>query len=79
MAALTTDAAKETKQLRQVLLDNGQYKLRSEAAMDAIRQFALKYSVKGSSIERVRKAIGEATKKSGKTLSQTIVEMRAET
>ncbi|MBI2142981.1 hypothetical protein HYU20_01415 [Candidatus Woesearchaeota archaeon] len=78
MAALTTDAAKETKQLRQVLLDNGQYKLKSEAAMDAIRQFALKYGVKGSSIERVRKFMAEANRKSGKTLSQTIVEMRAE-
>ncbi len=78
MAALTTDAAKETKQLRQVLLDKGQHKLRSEAAVDAIRQFALKYSVKGSSIERVRKFMAEANRKSGKTLSQTIVEMRAE-
>lgn len=78
MAALTTDAAKETKQLGQVLLDKGQHKLSSEAAMDAIRQFALKYSVKGSSIERVRKFMAEANRKSGKTLSQTIVEMRDE-
>lgn len=78
MAALTIDAAKEAKQLRQVLLDREQYKSRSEAAMDAIRLFALKYSVKGSSIERVRKFMAEANRKSGKTLSQTIVEMRDE-
>lgn len=73
-----TDAAKETKQLRQVLLDKGQYKLGSEVAMDAIRQFALKYGAKASSIGRVRKFMAEANRKSGKTLSQTIVEMRAE-
>lgn len=78
MATLTNDAAKEAKQLRQVLLDREQYKSGSEAATDAIRQFALKYGAKVSNIKRVRKFMAEANRKSGKTLSQTIVEMRAE-
>ena len=47
--------------------------------IEALRQLALKYDT-GTvpSIEKVRKIMDRAAKKSGKTLSQTVIEMRDE-
>ena len=76
MSTLTAEVTKEIKQLTKELLKTGMYKSQSEIVRDAIRQLALKYSVKGSNIENVRKIIAKASKKSGKTLSQTVRELR---
>ena len=46
---------------------------------EALRQLALKYDTSTApSIEKIRKIMEKAYKKSGKTLSQTVVEMREE-
>lgn len=56
-----------------------QNKSQSKEVTEAIRLLALKYDVgKATSIERVRKIVAKAVKKSGKTLSQMVVEMREE-
>ncbi|MBI3036421.1 hypothetical protein HYY73_01515 [Candidatus Woesearchaeota archaeon] len=78
MVTMTADVTEGVKSLTKELIRTGLYKSQSEVVRDAIRQLALKYSVKGSSIEHVRKIVSEASKRSGKTLSQTIVEMRDE-
>ncbi len=47
--------------------------------VEALRQLALKYDTSTApSIEKIRKIMDKAAKKSGKTLSQTVVEMREE-
>lgn len=57
----------------------GQHKLQSEEVREAIRQLALKYDIgTAPSIDEVRKIMDKAAKKSGKTLSQTVVELREE-
>jgi len=78
MSTLTAEVTKEIKELTQELLKSGLYKSRSEVVRDAIRQLALKYSVKGGNKNKVRKIIAKASKKSGRTLSQTIREIRDE-
>ena len=76
MTTLTAEVTKEIKQLTKELLRTGMYKSQSEVVRDAIRQLALKYGVKGSNKTKVRKIMTKARKKSGKTLSQTIREIR---
>lgn len=76
MATLTAEVTKEIKQLTREILKTGMYKSQSEVVRDAIRQLALTYGVKGRKIESVRKTIANASKKSGKTLSQTVREIR---
>ena len=76
MTTLTAEVTKEIKQLTKELLKTGMYKSQSEVVRDAIRQLALKYGVKGSNKTRVRKIMTKASKKSGKTLSQTMREIR---
>lgn len=78
MATLTAEVTKEIKQLTKEILKSGMYKSQSEIVRDAIRQLALKYGVKGSNIGNVRKIVAEAGKKSGRTLSQTVREIRDE-
>ena len=47
--------------------------------VEALKLLAAKYDLKDApSIEEVRKIMDKAAKKSGKTLSQTVVEMREE-
>lgn len=47
--------------------------------VEALRLLALKYDISTApSIDEVRKITDKASKKSGKTLSQTVVEMREE-
>ena len=78
MTTLTAEVTKEIKQLTQEILKSGMYKSQSEIVRDAIRQLALKYGMKTSK-EDIRKNLAKASKKSGKTLSKTIREMRDET
>lgn len=47
--------------------------------VEALKQLALKYDISTApSIDEVRKIMDKAAKKSGKTLSQKVVEMREE-
>lgn len=47
--------------------------------IEALRQLALKYDIgTAPSIEKIRRIMAKAAKRSGKTLSQTVVEMREE-
>ncbi len=47
--------------------------------VEALKLLAAKYDLENApSIEEVRKIMDKAAKKSGKTLSQTVVEMREE-
>lgn len=79
MVTLTADVTKEIKQLTRKLVDGGMYKSQSEVVRDAIRQLAFRYDLgKAPKIEKVREIMGKAAKKSGKTLSRTIREIRDE-
>ena len=78
MVTLTADVTKEIKKMTEELVQKEMYKSQGEIVRDAIRQLALKYGRSGVDIEKIRNKIAEAGKKSGKTLSQTVVEMRDE-
>lgn len=76
MTTLTAEVTKEIKQLAQDILRTGMYKSQSEVVRDAIRQLAVKYQIKGGRKDAIRKKIAAASKKSGRTLSETIVKIR---
>ncbi|MBI3412684.1 MAG: hypothetical protein HY051_01215 [Candidatus Aenigmarchaeota archaeon] len=78
MATLTAEVTKEIKQLTKEILKSGLYKSQSEVVRDAIRQLALKYEVKSGDIKNVRKIVAKTSKKSGRTLSETVKELRRE-
>ena len=78
MTTLTAEVTKEIKQLTKELLKSGMYKSQSEVVRDAIRQLALKYGVKGGNKSKVRKIMTRANKKSGKSLSHIVREIRDE-
>ena len=78
MSTLTAEVTDEIKRMTKDLLRSGMYKSQSEVVRDSIRQLALKYGIKGSRVENVRKNVVKASKKSSKTLSQTVREIRDE-
>ena len=79
MVTLTADVTKGIKEMTQKLVKAGMYKSQSEVVRDAIRQLAYKYRIDTApSIEEVRNILGKAAKKSGKSLSQTVREIRDE-
>ena len=80
MVTLTADVTKGIKDMAQKLIKTGMYKSQSEVVRDAIRQLAYRYRIDAApSIEEVRNILGRAAKKSGKSLSQTVREIRDET
>lgn len=59
-------------------MKNKKYRNKQEV-IEALRQLALKYDTRTApSIEKARKMVAKAVKKSGKTLSQMVVEKREE-
>ncbi|MBI4020488.1 MAG: hypothetical protein HY367_04090 [Candidatus Aenigmarchaeota archaeon] len=76
MVIMSSDVTEEIKHMTKEMVERGLYKSQSEVVRDAIRQLALKYGLKETSIEKVRKNVAEASKRSGKTLSQTVREIR---
>ncbi len=76
MVTLTADVTEGVKKMTQELVKTGLYKSQSEVVRDAIRQLAFKYKVKDANIHDVRKIVSEASRKSGKTLAQTVREIR---
>ena len=79
MVTMTADVTEGVKEMTQNLIKAGLYKSQSEVVRDAIRQLAFKYKIdRASSIENVRKILDRAAKKSGKTLSETVREIRDE-
>ncbi len=80
MVTLTADVTEGIKDMTQKLIKTGMYKSQSEVVRDAIRQLAYKYRVDTApSIERAREILDKAAKKAGKTLSQTVKELRDDT
>ncbi len=79
MVTLTADVTEGIKDMAQKLIKSGMYKSQSEVVRDAIRQLAYKYKVDtASSVERAREILDKAAKKSGKSLSKTVREIRDE-
>ncbi|MBI2971449.1 MAG: hypothetical protein HYY37_03475 [Candidatus Aenigmarchaeota archaeon] len=78
MVIMSADVTEEIKRIAEELVKSGMYKSQSEVVRDAIRQLALKYGDKAGTKEEVRKITSRATKKSGKTLSETVREIRDE-
>ena len=80
MVTLTAEVTEELRKITKDLVKEGMYKSQSEVIRDAIRQLAIKYkSDQAPSIEKIREIVSKASKKSGKTLSQTLLEIRGET
>lgn len=79
MVTLTADVTEGIKQMTQKLIKTGMYKSQSEVVRDAVRQLAYKYKIDTApSIERAREILDRAAKKSGKSLSKTVREIRDE-
>jgi len=79
MVTLTADVTEGIKEMTQKLIKSGMYKSQSEVVRDAIRQLAYRYRIDTApSIEEVRKIFEKAGKKTKKTLSQTVREIRDE-
>ena len=79
MVTLTADVTEGIKDMTQKLIKSGMYKSQSEVVRDAIRQLAYRYRIDTApSIEEVRKIFNKAGKKTKKTLSQTVREIRNE-
>ena len=79
MVTLTADVTEGIKDMTQKLIKTGMYKSQSEIVRDAIRQLAYKYKIDTApSIEKVREILDKAAKKSGKSLSKTVREIRDE-
>ncbi|HLD57380.1 MAG TPA: hypothetical protein VJA47_03685 [archaeon] len=78
MVIMSSDVTDEIKHMTEKLVKKGMYKSQSEVVRDAIRQLALKYGLRETSLSKVRAITSKATKKSGKTLSQTLREIRSE-
>ena len=79
MVTLTADVTEGIKDMTQKLIKSGMYKSQSEVVRDAIRQLAYKYKIDTApSIEEVRSIFGRAAKKSGRSLSKTVRELRDE-
>lgn len=78
MVIMSADVTKEIKQMTEELVHRGMYKSQSEVVRDAIRQLSLKYGMKRTNLGKLRSKIAQASKKSGRTLSQTVREVRDE-
>ncbi|MBI2144500.1 hypothetical protein HYU17_05130 [Candidatus Woesearchaeota archaeon] len=79
MVTMTADVTEGVKKMTKKLVKAGLYKSQSEVVRDAIRQLAFKYDIKNApSLEEVRKITAKAVEKTGKTLAQTVRELRDE-
>ena len=79
MVTMTADVTEGVKKMTKELIRTGLYKSQSEVVRDAIRQLAYRYKIDtAQSIERAREILDKAAKKSGKSLSETVREIRDE-
>ena len=79
MVTMTADVTEGVKNLTKELIKTGFYKSQSEVVRDAIRQLAYRYKIDmAQSTERAREILDKAAKKSGKSLSKTVKELRDE-
>ena len=79
MVTMTADVTDGVKKMTEKLVKTGLYKSQSEVVRDAIRQLAYRYKIDtAGSIERAREILDKAAKKSGKSLSETVKEIRDE-
>ncbi len=79
MVTMTADVTEGVKKMTEKLVKAGLYKSQSEVVRDAIRQLAFRYDIKNApSLEEVRKITAKSIEKSGKTLAQSVRELRDE-
>lgn len=79
MVTMTADVTEGVKKMTKELIKTGLYKSQSEVVRDAIRQLAYRYKIDtAQSIEWAREVLDKAAKKSGKSLSETVREIRDE-
>jgi len=78
MVVMSSEVTKEIKHMAETLVRKGLYKSQSEVVRDAIRQLALKYGLRETERGSITKRVASASRKSGKTLSQTVREIRDE-
>lgn len=78
MVTLTADVTEGVKKMTEQLVKRDLYKSQSEVVRDAIRQLVFKYGQQKTTIKEVREIVAAASRKSGKTLSQTVREIRDE-
>jgi putative addiction module CopG family antidote len=79
MVTMTADVTEGVRKMAKELIKTGLYKSQSEVVRDAIRQLAYRYKI-GTAlpIEKARSILDKAAKKSGKSLSETLKEIRDE-
>ena len=79
MVTMTADVTDGVKKMTEKLVKTGLYKSQSEVVRDAIRQLAFKYDLSNApSLEKVREITAKSIRKSGKTLAQSVRELRDE-
>ena len=77
MVTLTADVTEGIRDLTKQLIRTGMYKSQSEVVRDAIRQLAYRYKIDTApAMERAREILDRAARKSGKSLSKTVREIR---
>ena len=78
MVTLTADVTENIRKIIALLVRKGIYKSQSEVVRDAIRQLAHKYGMAIASLDEVKQIAKRATKKTGKSLSESVRELRDE-
>ena len=79
MVTMTADVTEGVKRMTEKLVRSGLYKSHSEVVRDVIRQLAYRYRIgTAGSVERAREILDKAAKKSGKSLAETVREIRDE-
>ena len=79
MATQSFGLTQKMNAMRKKLIKTGIDKTQSEAVTDAIRQLTDKYTTQNPpSLHQVRQILDKAAKKAGKSLAQTVREIRDE-
>ena len=81
MPMISVDISNRMKQMTDELVKSGYYTSQSEAIRDAIRELYFliqEKNKKNISLEEARELTGQIAKKTGKNLSQAVIESRDE-
>ncbi len=81
MPMISVDITSKMKEMTNELIKSGYYTSQSEAIRDAIRELYFNIQEKNKktiTLEEARNIAGKITKKTGKTLSQAVIESRDE-
>ena len=78
MVIMSADVTNEIKKMTHKLVEAGIYKSQSEVVRDAIRQLAYRYKIQIESLNKIRKIVAKASKKSNESLSKSVTKLREE-